>query len=302
MPATPDPVPARSDDAGLGKGVRVSVVDTGLWEPAETSGVSPWLGPVDGADLVSGEADPGVRPGLGRKRQNLIGSYAGHGTFVAGVVRCVAPATEIRHEAILVTAGAAYESDIAQQLNDAVLTRFEPHLISISAGTYTRKNRGLLAFEVLWAAESRREAAGAVLVVAAAGNDSSTRKFFPAAYDWVVGVGALDEDGTVSSFSNTGPWVDVYAHGRNLVNAFPTGTYRYHEPPLAPRSAEFAGLATWSGTSFATPVVTGEIAAHMSRTGLSAREAKDDLVASGRFRALTDAAGHDIVALGPPFV
>ena len=60
-------------------------------------------------------------------------------------------------------------------------------------------------------------------MVAAAGNDGNDVPFYPAAFDWVVSVGALDGDGKKSDFSNYGKWVDVYAHGRDLVNAFPTG-------------------------------------------------------------------------------
>ena len=86
----------------------------------------------------------------------------------------------------------------------------------------------------------------------------------------------------VSDFSNFGPWVDVYAHGRDLVNAFPTGTYTCHEPAHVGEVRSFTGLAQWSGTSFATPVVTGSIAAYMSEHGVSRAHARDALVAAGR--------------------
>ena len=42
-----------------------------------------------------------------------IGPYVGHGTFVAGIVRCLAPAAAMEIEGVLKHAGAVYESDIA---------------------------------------------------------------------------------------------------------------------------------------------------------------------------------------------
>lgn len=269
LPTSMAPVPPVSDDADAGKGVRVSVVDTGWWPRAQAH---PWLEDVDADPTDIETVDP-----------KKIHPYAGHGTFVAGVVRCVAPAAEVEVEGFLPRGGAVYESEIVEQLHEAVVDPDGPDLISISAGGRTHRAQQMLAFVVLREAARRglkQRRGRPVLIVAAAGNDGADWPLYPAAFDWVLSVGSLDEDGTVSDFSNYGDWVDVYARGRDLVNAFPVGTYTCYEPEHAGEVRDFDGLARWSGTSFSTPVVTGTLAASMSR-GMSVHAAKAALIADG---------------------
>ena len=287
LPLGKGPVPPPTDDKRAGAGIRVSVVDSGWYADAETNPDTPWL-----AGNIEGDLET-VNPAD-------IHPYAGHGTFVAGVIRCLAPATYIEIEGVLTNAGAVYESEITQELNEAMTDRDRPQLISISAGCRTRGDLGLLGFEALAKKYDLTEGEAAVLVVAAAGNDSTDRRFWPAAYPWVLSVGALDEDMCVSDFSNYGDWVDVYAHGRDLVNAFPTGTYTCHEPAHVGEVRSFTGMAQWSGTSFATPVVTGLIAAYMSQHRVSSRDARDALIGAGR--QVTDPGGLKRPVVGPPFV
>jgi hypothetical protein len=194
----------------------------------------------------------------------------------------MAPRADVRVARALKTAAAAFESDIVTELLSVI--DWAPDVISLSAGTHTWKSGGLLSFQV-FVDGPLRERPGTVLV-AAAGNDGADWKFSPAEMESVIGVGALGPPGdALAWFSNYGDWVKVYAPGQDLVNAFATGTYIYYEQNPGTQ-ADFAGMASWSGTSFSTPVVSGLIAARMSGTGETAREAADSLLRLARAQAL----------------
>jgi subtilase family protein len=275
-PATePDPVPR--DAAPLpgisrsrcdGRGTLVAVVDTGLVEDAPA--IHPWL------NGVTGDPDLEVNEG------DSIERYGCHGTFIGGIVRAMAPRAEVRVKRVFERGGAIYESDIVRALL-AVLD-WAPDVISLSAGTHTWKHRGLLSFHVFVNGPLRE--CGETVLVAAAGNDGLDWKFSPAEMERVIGVGALGPSGdTRAWFSDYGDWVKVYAPGQDLVQAFANGVYRYHEL-RAGQEARFHGMASWSGTSFSTPIVSGLIAARMSGTGESAREAAESLLRLARAQAL----------------
>src|SRR3989338_4281472 len=58
--------------------------------------------------------------------------------------------------------------------------------------------------------------ANGVLLVAAAGNHQTNRKYYPAAYEEVIGVAATDSRDQRADFSNWGTWVDVAAPGESI--------------------------------------------------------------------------------------
>lgn len=133
-----------------------------------------------------------------------------------------------------------------------------------------------------------------VAVVCSAGNDATARKLYPAAYapkngeslpadlDYVpvTSVGADNPNGTVALFSNTGNWVRCYAPGAAVMSTMPpfeggllpmartaaAGFDRESMDPDDYRALDeltgeiSGGFALWSGTSFAAPVIAGEIA------------------------------------------
>jgi subtilisin family serine protease len=272
-PATePEEVPAGAlPDPGLsdrgGSGVFIYAPDTGLLANAATH---PWLAGVTGNEdkLPPPDASGAV----------LIPDYAGHGTFVAGVARCMAPVAAVEVSDDFSRAGAISEHLMIKRLTEAL--GLGPNIISLSAGGTTRNDLPLLSFEVFW---RRYRHYKGVQLVAAAGNNSSRRPFWPAAFPQVVGVGAMASNRRDRAyFSDHGPWVDVYAPGEGLVNAYATGTYVCREPPSIGQLRQFHGMARWSGTSFATPLVSGLIAARMSGTGESARIAARALLARAR--------------------
>jgi hypothetical protein len=274
-PAEPYPAPCRGDG---GASVRIFVADTGLLPGAEET--FPWL------RHATGDPDPRVGP------DDTILPYAGHGTFVAGVLGCLAPGAEIRVANVFDTAGSALESDLVPRLNAAF--DFGCEILHLTASCTTRNNSQLIALDA-WL-ELLRQYKG-VVCVAPAGNNHTRRPSFPAACPDVISVGALATDGhSRAYFSNYGGWVDVYAPGQNLINAFAAGRYTCQIYPYAgetrtfqpysPEGSPECGLAQWSGTSFSAPIATGLIAARMARCGESGRAAAEALLAEARARTI----------------
>ena len=269
-----EPFPSVCHDGG-GAGVLVYLADTGLLRDAATHS---WL--KHGVWMGNPAEDLDPHDPLGSPP--MIPPYAGHGTFVAGVMRCMAPETQIIVTNAFSVAGSQLESDVVPRLDSALGLGVD--IFHLTIACLSRNDLPLIAFEA-WL-RSLRHHPGAICV-AAAGNCGFDRPEWPAAFPGVIGVGALGGDWRGrATFSNFGPWVDVYAPGRDLINAYATGTYTCKYYPYKGTIRKFYGMAKWSGTSFSTPIVTGRIAARMSRTGESARQAAAALLAEAREHAI----------------
>jgi subtilisin family serine protease len=307
LPAGVSPNPAINPDSRAGLGVNVLVIDTGLVKDYLTHPSHPWLASdpqverpeQEGPKQTADPADP-----------NLIKEYAGHGTFIAGLLKCVAPGVHVTVSNALRNAGAIFEDELGDYLLNVLPLEPEnwPHIISLSAGANSDGDAPLRGLERFI---QRLSEAKQTVLVAAAGNNGNRTPFWPAALagsfpepvPGVVSVGALRQTGTgLACFSDFGPWVSVFAPGERLVNAFVSEprTYeyrdervdpcRYYRPPLyenctcvtaPPQGSQkrFSGMANWSGTSFSTPIVAGMIAAQMSKTHQTSREAVAALLA-----------------------
>jgi hypothetical protein len=261
----------RSGDGG--KQSTILIVDTGV--DRETVSRTAWL------TDVTGDQDPGVGGGT-------IGSYGGHGTFVAGCARVTAPKAAVHVSNALIPAiGAAYERDVVTVIEDEldhlerVVDQRMPDVLVYTFATRTFDDLGLTAFDSLY--ERRLRYRKDMAVLAPAGNDGWSYPMYPAAYSWVTSVGALDAACAArASYSNYGPWVDVWSPGTDVVNALGSGTYTCAEPPDKGTQRTFSGMARWSGTSFSTPLFAGMVAARASARSVSAAVALHELLECAR--------------------
>jgi hypothetical protein len=278
--SAPAPYPPPAAPGAGQEGILLGISDTGLWEQPSPD-LHPWLAGVGGV------ADP---PGPTLAGGRLSIPYeGGHGTMVAGVARCMAPGAGVYVGNHFPYSGGTLEYMLARDLETLIADQ-SPDLINLSAGGYTRGDAPPLSF-----IEFRHRHPGVTLVTAA-GNDSTDRPFWPAAFDWAVAVGALGADlQNLAWFSNYGDWVDVYALGEGVVNAFATGVYTYHEPPKQPATQVFDGMARWSGTSFSAPLVAGLIVAEMARSQSSAADAWQGVLGTA-----ANTGGFGPVLLPPP--
>jgi subtilisin family serine protease len=163
----------------------------------------------------------------------------GHGTMTSGLIHLVAPRAKILPLKAFSSDGTGYLSNIVAALYYAVQHKANVVNMSFDLASSSPSLNQAVAYA---------NKAGVVLV-AAAGNESTNAAVYPAALNsYVVGIASTTNWDSRSSFSNYGA-VDVWiaAPGENIVSTFPGGTY-----------------ASASGTSFSSPIVAGTVSLMLS--------------------------------------
>lgn len=258
----------RGADAGAGgaaggRGVRVAILDTGF---VKSSTAHPLLD-------HDYEDDGGDEDMFFDEETGEISSvFAGHGTFIAGIIRQQALDTVLDPEVTLDQVGLADDFEVA---GDLLELGDDCDIVNLSLAGYSQSDRPPPALAAALSKFGARERQP--IVVCAAGNDGNRRPMWPAAFGtmddyapFVVGVAAVDRERQPAEFTNRGPWVGACTFGVSEVSTYLTGTLLTDDGPLS-----FDGTAAWSGTSFAAPRIAGIVAREMTNGngGRTARQA-----------------------------
>ncbi|MED4014556.1 MULTISPECIES: S8 family peptidase [Sutcliffiella] len=210
-----------------GSGVKVAILDTGIDRNHEDLNVR------GGHSVFTDSAN-----------RDPYYDGSGHGTHVAGTVAAlnnsvgvlgVAYNAELYAVKVLNNSGSGSYAGIAEGIEWAVNNGMD--IINMSLG-------GSMSSSILeeWCNIAYNSG---VLVVAAAGNSGRTNGRgdtvgYPAKYDSVIAVAAVDSSNNRASFSSTGPAVEIAAPGVNILSTTPGNSY-----------------ASYNGTSMASPHVAG---------------------------------------------
>ena len=212
------------------EGIRIAVIDSGLYAAHDDfAGVHI----LSGINFLNGSDD--------------WSDKAGHGTFVTGIIAAARNndigIAGIVNGADIVPLKCFDESDetnVSYIVNAIYKAVDDYHCDVINLSLGLSKDMQSFRQAVDYAAER------GVIIVSSVGNFGGEALMYPAAYDNVVGVGAVNQDGKICSFSQYNESVFVAAPGAELCSLGITASNAY---------------MVGNGTSFATPHVTALAAA-----------------------------------------
>ena len=198
----------------------------------------------------------------------------GHGTHIAGIVASNANDLTIIPYKIVDENGGRL-SNVVEAFRKAIDDEVDLMNTSFGVLSYSQALEELV--------DEAHE--NGITIVSAAGNNASSRGFYPGSYDNTIAVASVDEEGVKMEKSNYGVWIDVAAYGSHIMSALPGDKYGYK-----------------SGTSQATAFVTAKIAGMISEQNektsayeLSLTQILDALVEGGTLIEDGDLEGVAIV-------
>lgn len=283
-------------------GVTVAVVDTGIVNHhPELEGKL-----INGYDFIAdvnisndGDGIDADANDPGDNVDAVLSSF--HGTRVAGVIAAqsnnaqgiagIAWGVNIMPLRVLGLGGMGSSYDINQAMLYAAGLENDSGLIANPVADIINLSLGGTGFSQVDQDVIHQVRAAGVIVVAAAGNDGDARIVYPASYDGVISVSAVDALGNRSPYSNAGSFIDIAAPGGD----FSADLNADQQPDaILSTAAEVndEGISPiidfQQGTSMASPHVAGVIALMKSvNIGLRPDDV-DLLLAQGR---LTDDKG-----------
>ena len=277
--------------------VIVGVVDTGvlLNHPDLIGNLDDVLAP--GYDFISDPAialdGDGIDPNPDDPGDQNPGGSSFHGTHVAGTIAAesnnAAGVAGVTWNTLIMPlrvlgSGGGTVYDVLQAVryaaglpNDAGITPpTSAHIVNLSLGGSAYSQ---LAQDVF-----RQARNAGVMIVAAAGNESSGTSSYPAGYDGVVSVSAVDINRNLSWYSNFGSTIDVAAPGGDMgadinFDGFPDGV-------LSTCGDDFSGVVQFGycfmqGTSMAAAHIAGVIALMKAVDASLTPDELDTLLAGG---------------------